>query len=132
MITYLDSSAWIKRYFDEVVSDVVTSLMNDAEVIACSSIGMIEVAATIARKGRHERLDAVILAGLLAQARSDLAALEVIPLDEAVARQAEIAAFQHGLRAGDAVHLASALSLRDRDSVTIVSSDAEVACGRIR
>ena len=129
IIHYLDPSAWVKRYFEEVGSEAASTVFDDAECLACSTFGIPEIAATIARKGRHENLTRETLDALIAQAREDFLLFERVSLSDEMVGRAELLAFEHRLRAGDAVHLASALFLtlrQDSPQVTMVSTDAEL------
>ena len=61
---YLDSSAWIKRYFREAGSDEVARLFAGGSGFMCSRLGVAEVAAGVVRRARHERIDETLLEGL--------------------------------------------------------------------
>ena len=50
MLYYLDSSAWVKRYFNEAGREWVNGLFEQHEVLGCSPLGLIEVGSTMARK----------------------------------------------------------------------------------
>lgn len=50
IIYYLDASAWVKRYYQEEGTSWVQCLFTHRQVLACSSLGMIEVMATLSRK----------------------------------------------------------------------------------
>jgi predicted nucleic acid-binding protein len=50
MIYYLDSSVWVKRYFQENGTDWVQNLFIQYQKFACSSLGLVEVSATLARR----------------------------------------------------------------------------------
>ncbi len=50
MLYYLDASAWVKRYFDEIGSSFVRDLFAGRWDFCCSPLGFIEVGSTIARK----------------------------------------------------------------------------------
>lgn len=47
---YLDASAWVKRYYQETGTTWVRDLFSSNHVMACASLGLIEVMATLARK----------------------------------------------------------------------------------
>jgi predicted nucleic acid-binding protein len=49
-IYYLDSSAWVKRYFAEAGSSWMHSLFKSELALASTALGYVEVAATIARR----------------------------------------------------------------------------------
>ena len=50
MLYYLDSSAWVKRYFNEAGSGRVNHLFAQHETLGCSPLGIVEVGSTMARK----------------------------------------------------------------------------------
>ena len=56
MFLYLDSSAPVKRYVDEPMSEVVRTLMDGAPGAATALITQTEVAAALARAMRNGRL----------------------------------------------------------------------------
>ena len=62
MILYLDTSALVKRYFQEPYSDDVLSKWESATQIVTSAVAYAETMATIHRKKREENLnDALIM-----------------------------------------------------------------------
>ena len=62
MLHYLDSSAWVKRYFDESGSDWVDSLFEEDCLLSGSTLGLIEVQATAARRCAAGAIDAAAFA----------------------------------------------------------------------
>ena len=48
MFLYLDSSALVKRYIDEVHSEAVAHLLDETVAIATSAISRVEVGAALA------------------------------------------------------------------------------------
>jgi predicted nucleic acid-binding protein len=130
-IYYLDASAWVKRYYAEPGSLWVRGLFQQNAVLASASLGLVEVAATLARKEK---------AGDIAQSRLDQALLELqqdwqqftkVHLTDDVLKDALRVARAHALRGADAVHLASALLLAadlpaQEDEMILVASDREL------
>jgi predicted nucleic acid-binding protein len=53
---YLDSSAWVKRYYKEHGSDWVQGLFANDQTFACATLGVIEIFATLARKRKASSL----------------------------------------------------------------------------
>jgi hypothetical protein len=49
-VFYLDSSPWVKRYYQERGSDRVQELFAADDGLACSALGVVEVVATLARQ----------------------------------------------------------------------------------
>jgi predicted nucleic acid-binding protein len=130
-IYYLDSSAWVKLYFEERGSDWVDGLFEQDHLLSCSILGLIEVRATAARKCAAGAIDAAALAETKSWLMDEWSSFLWVGLaPEVVERSLEIAdAF--ALRGSDSVHLASALQLKgdlgiDSSEFTFVTSDQEL------
>ena len=54
---YLDASAWVKRYYHESGTTWVQSLFEHNQVLACASLGLVEVMATLARKCKAREIE---------------------------------------------------------------------------
>jgi predicted nucleic acid-binding protein len=54
---YLDASAWVKRYYWEPGTRWVQELFAQNPTIACASLALIEVTATLARKRKAREID---------------------------------------------------------------------------
>ena len=54
---YLDASTWVKRYYWEPGTRWVQELFAQSPTIACASLGLIEVMATLARKQKARDID---------------------------------------------------------------------------
>jgi predicted nucleic acid-binding protein len=101
---YLDASALVKRYIDEEGSDVVLNAMSGEDTWSMCRIGFVETMRAIARAGEPE--DAK-------RAKRDwMVGCDVVELDRDLAEHAAQVALASGLSAMDAIHLASAISLR--------------------
>ncbi len=129
---YLDPSAWVKRFYREPGSDAVNALFRTMPRFACSNFGLIEMLATISRKGRGGTAAHSATARLVGDVRLDFSLFHVVAIDGPLAEQAAQLALVHGLRAMDAIHLGSALRLGPPLETTVVSSDAElIAAARL-
>jgi predicted nucleic acid-binding protein len=137
MLYYLDSSAWVKRYFNEAGSERVDGLFEPHQTLGCSPLGLIEVGSAMARK----RTAGEVLpeewepkrAALLKDWRRFLR-MEMTP---AVVQRALDVGETHGLRGADSVHLASALQLRDdlandAGGFALVTSDQELKAAALK
>ena len=102
MNLYLDASALVKRYVDEVGSDEIVAAMNEADTSSMCRIGFVETVGAVAREGEPEDV---------ARAKRDWIGFHVVELDRALAERAAALSVDHGLRALDAIHLAAALNL---------------------
>jgi len=132
IVHYLDSNAWVKRYCRELGSAWMAQFVAQGPRLACATLGLVEVVATLARKGKAGELPPDALRSKLAQARKDWRAFAEVRLTSDVAELALEVAQNHALRGADAVHLASAIFLRRslpsrEDDVAIVTSDLELA-----
>ena len=72
---YLDSSAWVKRYYQETGTAWVQGLFEQQQQIACASLGLVEATATLARKHKARSLTLSQLDQKLRQLDEDWAQL---------------------------------------------------------
>jgi len=106
-IFYLDSSAWVKRYVQELGSTWVHSLFDRRQRIACSTLGYLEAVAALSR-----RLPDAGLARVEPWLQTDWRNMARLPITGEVMDRAVELARQYKLRGADAVHLATALGLQ--------------------
>ncbi|GHS87055.1 ribonuclease VapC49 [Actinomycetota bacterium] len=119
-LVYLDTSALVKLCVDEPGTLLVAALWDGADVVATSRTADAEVRATLAAGGRTGRLDPDAEHRALAAWDRLWPALHVVEVDPALADHAARLVAAHPLRAGDALHLASALALGSPDLVVAV------------
>ncbi|MGH9608409.1 MAG: type II toxin-antitoxin system VapC family toxin [Bryobacteraceae bacterium] len=130
-IFYVDSSAWLKRYFDEPGTGWMASLFEREERLTSSVLGYVEVASALARQQVSRKLGGPKLAELRKRLEADWADMGGLPLTSELAEQAASLSNEYRLRGADAVHLTTVLSLKDslsgsNDSVRFVASDREL------
>lgn len=129
MRLYLDTSALVKLYVEEEGSGTVVQAVRDAQLVATSIIAYLEARAAFARRYRE---------GIISRSdhRSCVRGLDVdwprylrLEVPEQLIRTASRVAERFELRAYDALHLGSALMLRDRlkDEVVFACWDAGLA-----
>ncbi len=116
MILYLDTSALLKRYFEEDGSADVLSLWTRAVTLATSAVAYVECLAGIHRKAREIGLEFDILAALLSSFQRDWASLIRVEVSPALEDAIDRLAGRHALRGFDLIHLSSALTIRERRS----------------
>jgi predicted nucleic acid-binding protein len=131
IVYYLDASAWVKRYYAESGSDRVRELLARGAIMASASLGVLEVAAALARKGKAGEIPPASLEQALTTLRHDWERFAQIHLTDDVLADALGVARTRALRAADAVHLASALVVAaelspQEDTMTFVVSDREL------
>ena len=134
-VYYLDSSALVKRYVRESGSVWIESLFipGAGHIVFIAAITAVEVAAAIARRARGGTILPADAAAACAQFRADLSVdYQIVDLTSLVRSHAMLVAETHGLRAYDAVQLASALAVHQERStaglptLTFVSADTEL------
>src|SRR5712692_9446923 len=106
---YLDASAWVKRYYYEALGTAwVRGLFESNQSMACATLGLVEVTATLARKQREMKISAPGMMRLLGQLSSDWENFWQVDLDRRVVNAAASFARDFKLRGADALHLAAA------------------------
>jgi predicted nucleic acid-binding protein len=114
MILYLDTSALLKKYFEEVGSDQIISTWVEATGIVTSSVAYAETMATCYRKKREVDMNVELFKTLLDSFQNDWKSfIRVEVTDELNAVINRIVA-DYPLRGFDAIHLASALIVHER------------------
>lgn len=128
MIVYFDTSALAKRYFIEADSQAVIALWNKATLIASSQLLYAEMTATCARKRREQSQSTDALDQAQKNFRTDWASLVRIALDDDIHHRVDDLLGRHPLRGADAVHLASAVLVRDvlQEQVTFACADVRL------
>ena len=128
MTVYAETSAVLRWLFAEEKGEALRVVLAAAEKVTSSRLTLIETRRVVRRAERDGRLTAAQSADILAifaQAASTWAILEIT---EEIARRAEDAFPSEAVRALDAIHLASALFLRQSfPDLVIVSSDERVS-----
>lgn len=115
-----DASALVKLLVDEEGSDLVAELWDGCDLRLASRLAYPEVCAALAAAECNHDLSARTVARLRDDWEAFWAAVWPVELTAAVARRAGELASEHALRGADAVHLATALSVDDRDLVLAV------------
>jgi predicted nucleic acid-binding protein len=120
VIVFADSSALVKLYADEPGYEAVRAL--DRIVVSC--LARVEVPAAIARKRRRREIGGETAEVLVAAFEADFLGTAdepgrfvVIGIVPALLDDAASLATRHGLRAYDAVQLASAMAARATDPI---------------
>ena len=111
MIAYVDASALVKLLVPEADSSIMEDLWELFDDPYTSLLGYAELRSAVAAAARDRRLDgaaAIVTRLQLDVLWSRVAAVEV---DEQLVRGAADLSDRHALRAGDAIHLASALRI---------------------
>jgi predicted nucleic acid-binding protein len=115
VIAYFDSSSIVKWFFDEQFAELARGTKNKAEIVLTSLIAFPEVLSAINRAcgdGRCTKSE-------MEMVRSDFLRIwpkfQWVRVNEDLIQQAGDLIFKHNLRGFDAVHLASALLLKQEN-----------------
>lgn len=118
MSVYLDSSALVKKYVDEEGAELIRALAD----LVVSPLARVELPAAFWRKQRTGEISAADAATLTSAfewdwfgGNPDAEPLAVVPVGDAVLDRAAQAAAIHGLKAYDAIQLATAIVARSAD-----------------
>jgi predicted nucleic acid-binding protein len=124
-MTYLDTSALIKRFVREPGSEVVAKLLEGRAPVATAKIAFAEVYSGLTRRFREGGLSGRAYALVCRQFERDWPGYLRVELHDEILVSARDLIRRHPLRAYDAIHLASALSLRKMlgEEVTFAASD---------
>ena len=108
MRLYLDPSALVKRYVAEPASDLVRQTMAQAEEWFICRVGYVEVVRALGLTGGNPAARAF---------REEWGAFGVVAVDKDLVEAAAELTRGHDLRSLDALHMAAALLVQDRDLV---------------
>lgn len=122
MIVYLDTSSLVKLYIEEDQSSEVEILVKSSEVAATSLVAYAEARAAFARRFREKAFAEDAYKSLKNSFDNDWVCYLALSVTEKIIRLAGNLAEKHALRGFDAIHLASALILREEMSSPIVFS----------
>ena len=111
---YADSSAIVKRYYEEPGSLRVRERWATAERIFTSRVAYAEVHAAMARKHRDGDLPAEMFRRISSAFETEWAAYDQVLVDRATLTEVRRLVRRYPLRGYDAIHLAAALWLRDQ------------------
>lgn len=127
MTVYAETSAVLRWLFAESSGEEIRALLAAASKVTCSRLTLIETRRVLRRAEREARINAAQSADILAvfaQAASTWAILELSP---EVSQRAEDPFPSEPVRTLDAIHLASALFLRQSfPDLAVLSADDRV------
>ncbi|KAM3090108.1 type II toxin-antitoxin system VapC family toxin [Phormidesmis sp. 146-35] len=130
IIYYLDASAWVKRYYQELGTVWLQTLFAQNPTFACATLGAIEVTATLARKQKALQIKPAQFQPKIQALEADWQNFIQIQLTSNVVDQSKHLAEQLALRGADSIHLASALVLQNHlsstDQLIFIASDQEL------
>ncbi len=124
-MTYLDTSALVKRFVSEAGSREVQGLLTGGEPIASATIAYVEMYSGLTRRHREGVISQLQYRLVCRRFERDWLAFVKVELGAEILSSARSLIQRHGLRAFDAIHLASALGLQAaaNEPVTFVAAD---------
>jgi uncharacterized protein len=112
VILYLDTSSLVKLYVSEKETPATKQLVGAMEVIATSRLAYVEARAAFARKRRERGVGPKDYRNIVQNLDNDRESYFVVDISDTLVKMAGQLAEKHALRGYDAIHLASALTLR--------------------
>jgi len=132
-ITFLDSSAVVKRYVPETGSAWIQDITDPAadHLLYVARITGVEVISAVTRRQRRGQISLPDAAVALAAFRRDFpSAYPMIEITAPVVARAMNLAERHGLRGFDSVQFAAALELRDQCLISGLTAPLFIAADR--
>lgn len=122
---YFDSSALVKRYIREEGTEFVENLCEKERLIATSKLTYPEILSALARKLRAKEIRDSEYEYAFQKFSNDWAGITVLEFHDEIFEKLKGLIEVHSLKAADAVHLASALWLKEsmKEQVVFVASD---------
>jgi predicted nucleic acid-binding protein len=111
MILYLDTSALVKRYFEEKYSTEVVTAWKSALAISTSEIAYAEMVAAVYRKAAEARVKKSLIQKIMGAFQEDWSSFVIVEVDNRLNEMIHNVIANHKLRGFDAIHLASALAV---------------------
>jgi predicted nucleic acid-binding protein len=124
-VTYLDTSALVKRFVSEAGSGEVQNLVTGGEPVASATIAYAELYSGLTRRHREGMISQFQYRLVCRRFERDWTAFVKVELGAEILSSARSLIQRHGLRAFDAIHLASALGLQAaaNEPVVFVAAD---------
>ena len=129
-IVYFDTSALVKLLVLETGSPLAVALWERADAVVTSRIADVEVKSVLAAAERIGRIDAAPAAQARDRWKELAPGLALVEVTEQITGHAADLADRRPLRAGDALHLASALLFKDAGVVLAAWDRRLSAAGR--
>ena len=122
MILYLDTSALVKLYIEEPGSERVREALKEASIVSTSRVAYVEARAGIARKHREGELSKEEHNRMVDDLVRDWGNYFIVEVSEGVVKLGGELTERHPLRGFGAIHLASALLIRNRTDLDVLFS----------
>jgi predicted nucleic acid-binding protein len=126
---FFDTSALVKRYYDEPGTEFVDSLITDDDTkVVLTSIAVIETVSAFRRKYNRDDISDGVLNELLASFFEEaLSEFLILPTEESLLINSFELVLEDDLRALDSLQLSAALSVSENvEDLVFVSADKEL------
>jgi len=127
-LLFFDTSALVKRYYEELGTETVDTLIEGETTVVITSLTIIETVFAFRRKYNRDELNEgdvnSLLAAFFEEALDDYI---ILPMEESIQQFSFDLILEDDLRTLDSLQLSAAISLSTEDvTVTFVSADEEL------
>ncbi len=127
MIAYFDTSSIVPLLVEEPATDRCQEHWEAADRVVTVRLARVEAHAALAQAERSSRISSPQLRSAVTGLDDLLGQVDHVEVDDELVRTAAALAEAAGLRASDAVHLAAALHVADRELVVVAGDRALLA-----
>jgi Predicted nucleic acid-binding protein, contains PIN domain len=128
-LLFFDTSALVKRYYEEPGTEAVDALIEGDSTIVISSLSVVETVSAFRRKYNRSAISETRINDLLSAVFEEaLTRFVIVPMAESVLQLAFTLVLDGDLRTLDSLQLSTALGLdTDDELLRFVTADAELA-----
>ncbi|MFD1647134.1 type II toxin-antitoxin system VapC family toxin [Haloarchaeobius litoreus] len=127
-VLFFDTSALVKRYYEEPGTELVDDLVEDDRRVTITSLAVIETISAFRRKYNRDQISESdtddLLAAFFREALDDFV---IVPMEESIQQFSFDLILEDDLRTLDSLQLAAALALDGEEAdVVFVSADSDL------
>ena len=125
---FFDTSALVKRYYEEPGTETVDTLIEGESTVVISSLAVVETVSAFRRKYNRDGISELQMNRLLSAFFEEaLAEFVILPMDELAFQFSFLLVLEHNLRTLNSLQLSAALTVdTENKPVTFVSADTEL------
>ena len=126
-LNFFDTSALVKRYYEETGTEVVDEIIESDSSTVISSISVIETVSAFRRKYNRDEITEEEMNALLSEFFNEaLKDFVIVPLEESLLQFSFNLVVEEDLRTLDSLQLSAALSIKAEDKVRFICADSEL------